>query len=44
MDIKECNRSHADQRWKDYVKKEESAMKAWRNKWDFLADEVCEYN
>lgn len=41
MDVKECNVTHVDQRWRDYVKKEDSAKKAWRYKWGFLAHEVC---
>ena len=41
---KECNVVHVDQRWKDYVKKEDFVKKAWYYKWGFLAQqyqEVC---
>lgn len=45
-DVKECNVTHADQRWRDYVRKEDNTKKTWQYKWGFLADhykEVCEY-
>ncbi|XP_064399085.1 ciliary microtubule inner protein 1-like [Halichondria panicea] len=35
----QCNQSHQDQIWKDYVCKEESIGKKWTDTWGFLRDE-----
>lgn len=35
----QCNASHVDQIWKDYVHKEAVAARNWESKWGFLKSE-----